>query len=62
MTDFLDNLQGRFDPGSRQPTVTLTVHAKKVHPLTLIKSIDECVFQDDLEGLDLAVIPCKKSN
>ena len=56
MTDLLDNLQGRFDPGSRLPTV------KKVHPLTLIKSIDECVFKDDLEGLDLAVIPCKKSN
>ena len=62
MTDLLDNLQGRFDPGSRLPTVNATVHAKKVHPLTLIKSIDECVFQDDLEGLDLAVIPCKKSN
>ena len=62
MTDLLDNLQGRFDPGSRLPTVNATVDAKKVHPLTLIKSIDECVFKDDLEGLDLAVIPCKKSN
>ena len=60
MTDllnYLDNLQGRFDPGSKLQYMQIRIHA-----LTLIKSIDECVFKDDLEGLDLAVIPCKKSN